>query len=73
MKKLLLLLPLVALAGCSSTNITKLAVALAKDESTTMLTVTSVYGTVKYIRVGRATNESKTVSSDGTVTIKTNP
>lgn len=76
--KLLCLLPLVAIAGCSltgcsSTNITKLVGALSKDPATCVVKVTTIYGTISYTRVGVMTNETASVNSDGSVTIKTNP
>jgi len=48
-------LPLIAvalslLAGCSSTNVTKLIGALAKDPATVAVSVQSVYGTVYILR-----------------------
>jgi len=51
MKRLLCLLPLLV-AGCSTTNITKLVGALAKDPATVAVQITSVYGTVTFVRVG---------------------
>jgi len=72
--KFLLAVPLaLLLAGCSSTNITKLVGALAKDPATSVVKVTTIYGTVSYTRVGVMTNETASVNSDGSVTIKTNP
>lgn len=67
MKKLLLILPF--LAGCSTTNITKLTAALAKDPAIVVVSVNSIYGTVKFTRVGSITN-GMTVSPDGTVSMK---
>lgn len=64
----LLLLPL--LAGCSTTNITKLVGQLKGDPATVFVSVQSVYGTVRFIRSNPRTNESVTISPDGTVTIK---
>ena len=40
------------LSGCSSTNITKLVGALAKDPACVAVQITSVYGTVTFVRVG---------------------
>jgi hypothetical protein len=39
-----------ALTGCSTTNISKLVEAMAKDPATVCITVTSIYGTVKSYR-----------------------
>jgi len=75
MKKLLPILALsaVALCGCSSTNITKLVNALSKDPAISIVKITTIYGNVSYTRIGGRTNESTSVNSDGSVTIKTNP
>ena len=59
---------IIATSGCSSTNITKLATALAKDQAVVSMNVSSVYGTVKFVRIGGSTN-SVTVNPDGTVTV----
>ena len=40
------------LSGCSTTNITKLVGALAKDPACVAVQITSVYGTVTFVRVG---------------------
>ena len=42
----------VLLSGCSTTNITKLVGALAKDPACVAVQITSVYGTVTFVRVG---------------------
>jgi hypothetical protein len=60
---------LIACAGCSTTNITKLTQALAKDPAIVVVNVGTVYGTVKFTRVGCVTN-GMTISPDGTITIK---
>lgn len=75
MKKLFLLLPILCIAscGCISTNISELTKALAGDPATVVVSVQTIYGTLKVTRVGEATNSPssmKTVSPDGTVTIK---
>jgi hypothetical protein len=69
MKRVLSLLPLVLLCGCSSTNITDLTKALAKDPAIVIVKVGSVYGTLSFVRVGSQTN-GVTVSPDGSVSIK---
>ncbi len=68
MKRILLLLPLL-IGGCSTTNITKLTQALAKDPAIVVVSVGTVYGTLKFTRVGSVTN-GMTVSPDGTVTVR---
>ncbi len=68
MKRITCLL-LLACAGCSTTNITKLTQALAKDPAIVVVKVSSVYGTVNFTRVGSITN-GMTVSPDGTVSMK---
>jgi len=70
MKKLLCILSLIALTGCSSTNITKLVQALSKDPATSVIKISTVYGTVNYTRVGLMTNETASVNSDGSVILK---
>lgn len=47
----------VALSGCSSTNITKLVGALAKDPATVAVSVQSVYGTVYILRTGNTNQQ----------------
>jgi uncharacterized lipoprotein YajG len=42
----------ILLTGCSSTNITKLVGALSKDPACVAVQITSVYGTVTFVRVG---------------------
>lgn len=68
MKKLLFLIP-IFIGGCSTTNITKLTAALAKDPAIVVVSVNSIYGTVKFTRVGSITN-GMTISPDGTVSMK---
>ena len=43
--------------GCSSTNITKLVQALAKDPATVAVSVQSVYGTVYFMRTGNTNQQ----------------
>lgn len=71
MKRFLPLVAIIALplAGCSTSGMSKLVGQLKNDPATVSASVTSVYGTVKLIRVGGQTNNSVTVSPDGTVTI----
>ncbi len=59
-------------SGCSSTNISKLASELSKDNATVFVSVGSVYGTLKVVRANPNTNQSCTISPDGTVTIGAN-
>lgn len=47
----------------------KLIGQLKNDPATVSASISSVYGTVKLVRVGGQTNNSVTVSTDGTVTI----
>jgi hypothetical protein len=60
---------LIACAGCSTTNITKLTEALAKDPAIVVLKIGTVYGTVNFTRVGSLTN-GMTISPDGTVSVR---
>lgn len=68
MKKIISLF-LITCAGCSTTNISKLTEALAKDPAIVVVNIGTVYGTVKFTRVGCVTN-GLTVSPDGTVSVK---
>ncbi len=70
MRNLIAALSLLGLTGCSSTNITKLVNALAKDPATSVVKITTIYGSVSYTRVGLLTNESASVNSDGSVILK---
>lgn len=45
------------LTGCSTTNITKLVGALAKDPATVAVSVQSVYGTVYILRTGNTNQQ----------------
>jgi len=69
MKRIIVSALLIACTGCSSTNITKLTQALAKDPAIVVVSVNSVYGTVKFTRVGSITN-GMSVSPDGSVSMK---
>lgn len=62
-----LALLVVALCGCSSTNVSSLVKALAKDPATVSVRIRSIYGSVDFVRVGGATN-SVSISPDGTIT-----
>jgi len=68
--KTILVLFCVVCSGCSSTNITKLVGALKNDPATVCVNVSSVYGTVRFTRTNPRTNETVTVSPDGTIVIK---
>ena len=67
MKRLLLFLPLVLLAGCSTTNLAQVVKAAAGDPATIKVRITTIYGTIDFIRIG-ATNISTTVNPDGVAT-----
>ncbi len=67
MKYLLLLL--IGLSGCSTTNMSKLVQAAAKDDATVVVKVGSVYGTLNFVRTNPKTNQTVVVSPDGTVSI----
>jgi hypothetical protein len=66
-----LLFLLLGLSGCSTTNISKLAQSLAKDDATVVVKVGSVYGTGFFVRTNPRTNQTVVVSPDGTVSIGT--
>lgn len=48
----LIVLSVLLLTGCSSTNISKLVHELGKDPATVAISVQSVYGTVYFLRTG---------------------
>lgn len=64
-----LLFVLLGLSGCSTTNISKLVQAAAKDDATVVVKIGSVYGTVNFVRTNPKTNQTVVVSPDGTVSI----
>lgn len=69
MKRLpLFLFGLLALCGCSATNITKFATAIGKDQATWKINVTTLYGGGTYVRLGAFPGQSCTVNSDGSIT-----
>ena len=59
-------LSLLLLCGCSTTNVTRLVQALAKDPATVAVQVTSVYGTVTFVRV----NDTNRQVSIGPIIVK---
>ncbi len=70
MNRLLCIAPLLLLSGgCSSTNINELAKTVAGDPAIISAQIASVYGTVKFSRVGSVTNCLVTVSPDGTISV----
>lgn len=73
MMKLLFLLPLFALTGCTMTGTARLVRALSKDPATVSIVIPSPYGTVRFTRAMPLTNQVVIVSPDGTFTIKGTP
>lgn len=72
--KLLSLLALVAtlpLVGCASGP--KMIRELKGDPAIVNMSIQSVYGTVKFTRVGVQTNNAVAITADGTVTITPKP
>ena len=65
--KTLLAVVALALAGCSSTNISQLVAAAAKDPAAVHFEVTSIYGRVVYERANPGTN-SISVGNTGITT-----
>lgn len=61
-------LAVLPLTGCIS-NSAKLVRELKGDPAVVSGSVSSVYGTVKFVRVGPQTNNAVSVAPDGTVTI----
>ena len=71
MKKLIPSFALLALCGCSATNMTKLAAQLKNDPATVHLTVKSIYGTLEFTRINAGTNSlTHTLHPDGTITVE---
>lgn len=71
MKTIVLLLASLAIlpaTGCIS-NGAKLVRELKGDPAIVSGSVSSVYGTVKFVRVGPQTNNAVSVAPDGTVTV----
>lgn len=56
-------------AGCSSTNIAELMHETAQSDATVIVNISSIYGTAKFIRANPRTNQTMTISPDGTVTV----
>ncbi len=56
-------------AGCSSTNIAELMKATAGSDATVRANVSTIYGTANFVRTNPRTNQTATISPDGTVTI----
>ena len=65
--RLVLILPLALLTGCSSTNLASIVKAASGDPATIMVDVKSIYGSARLIRVG-STNLSTTANTDGVQT-----
>jgi len=59
--------------GCASSaqRMATLITAAGKDNATISASVTTIYGTVKFVRTNPMTNSTVTVSPDGTVTVNT--
>jgi hypothetical protein len=69
-KRLALLGLLLPLTGCVSVG--KLVAELKNDPATVSVSITTIYGTVKFVRIGflTATNGSASVMPDGSVILK---
>ena len=68
MKKLISVLALLSLCGCTSTNITKLIGALTEDKAAVRIEVVTAGATIKLYRVNPSTNITNySVSPDGIV------
>lgn len=68
MQTALLLSAVIALCGCSATNITKFAQAIAKDRATWRVNISTIYGSGTYTRLGAMEGQSVTANSDGSIT-----
>jgi len=69
MKILAIIVLLGGLTGCSTTNLADVMQQAAKDDATVVVNVSTIYGTGRFIRTNPRTNQTATVSPDGTVTI----
>lgn len=67
MKRFLPILAILPLCGCMSAS--KLVRELKNDPAIVNASINSVYGTVKFARVGVQTNNAVTLTPDGTITI----
>lgn len=70
MKRAAYLLPLLAFAGCWSgcTSLVPVTRELARSQSTFTVNLTTVYGTLKVVRVGQ-TNATISIDPSGGVTV----
>ena len=69
MKKLIFILIMIPLAGCTSTP--RIIRELAKDPATAHFRVTTIYGTIEVTRVNATTNSMPhEIKADGTVSVK---
>ncbi len=64
MTSLVLLAGVALLAGCAPTNISELAKAMAGDQASVCVTITTIYGTAKIARSGLL-NGTVNCSADG--------
>lgn len=55
--------------GCSTTNIAELVKAMSQSDATVVSKINTIYGTSSFIRTNPRTNQTATISPDGTVTI----
>ena len=70
MKRLLILtLPLLAALSSGCTSLVPVTRELAQSQSTFTINLTTVYGTLKVVRVGQ-TNATITIDPSGIVTVK---
>ncbi len=68
MKKIIPLLLVIPLVGCSTRALNALAKNLKGDQAIVVGKVSSIYGTVSLVRIG-GTTYSVTVAPDGTVSV----
>lgn len=66
--KILIISSLLALCGCSATNVSRFATAMGKDHATWIVNVNTIYGSGRYVRIGDNTNVCTSVNADGVIT-----
>jgi len=67
---LLLLLTSLNLVGCSTSGMAKIAAQLKNDPATVSIQITTIYGTVKMVRLAPGTNTPPhSVAADGSVNV----
>ncbi len=66
--KLLSLVSLLLLSGCASSQIAKVLKAAGNDHAAIKIEVNTIYGNMKFTRVNAPTNQTTSITPDGTFT-----